>query len=119
MSVIDSGRNVTSRLQVCSEDLAPWLVHDDPDLCAARNANGVSPSVNLVQPRTLCDDRVNELDFKIAKAVSGLINHSAPQRNGQARIAALSSVNVHPRSERHPYTGTQRARIIPGERCAQ
>jgi hypothetical protein len=30
-------------------------------------ANGVSPIVNLVQPGTLYGDRVNELDFKIAK----------------------------------------------------
>jgi Carboxypeptidase regulatory-like domain len=30
-------------------------------------ANGISPIVNLVQPGTLYGDRVNELDFKIAK----------------------------------------------------
>jgi hypothetical protein len=30
-------------------------------------ANGISPVVNLVQPGTLYGDRVNELDFKIAK----------------------------------------------------
>ena len=30
-------------------------------------ANGVSPTVNLVQPGTLYGDRVNELDFKVAK----------------------------------------------------
>jgi carboxypeptidase family protein len=30
-------------------------------------ANGISPTVNLVQPGTLYGDRVNELDFKIAK----------------------------------------------------
>jgi hypothetical protein len=32
-------------------------------------ANGASPTVNLVQPGTLYGDRVNELDFKIAKIV--------------------------------------------------
>ena len=32
-------------------------------------ANGVSPIVNLVQPGTLYGDRVNELDFKIAKVL--------------------------------------------------
>jgi hypothetical protein len=32
-------------------------------------ANGISPVVNLVQPGTLYGDRVNELDFKIAKIV--------------------------------------------------
>jgi len=32
-------------------------------------ANGVSPTVNLVQPGTLYGDRVNELDFKIAKVL--------------------------------------------------
>jgi hypothetical protein len=32
-------------------------------------ANGVSPVVNLVQPGTLYGDRVNELDFKVAKIV--------------------------------------------------
>ena len=30
-------------------------------------ANGVSPTVNLVQPGTLYGDRINELDFKLAK----------------------------------------------------
>jgi hypothetical protein len=30
-------------------------------------ANNVSPTVNLVQPGTLYGDRVNELDFKLAK----------------------------------------------------
>ena len=32
-------------------------------------ANGISPVVNLVQPGSLYGDRVNELDFKIAKIV--------------------------------------------------
>jgi hypothetical protein len=32
-------------------------------------ANNVAPTVNLVQPGTLYGDRVNELDFKIAKIV--------------------------------------------------
>ena len=32
-------------------------------------ANGVSPTVNLIQPGTLYGDRVNELDFKIAKVL--------------------------------------------------
>jgi hypothetical protein len=30
-------------------------------------ANNVSPTINLIQPGTLYGDRVNELDFKIAK----------------------------------------------------
>jgi hypothetical protein len=30
-------------------------------------ANGISPTVNLVQPGTLYGDRINELDFKLAK----------------------------------------------------
>jgi hypothetical protein len=32
-------------------------------------ANGISPSVNLIQPGTLYGDRVNELDFKLAKVL--------------------------------------------------
>ncbi|HUK33687.1 MAG TPA: hypothetical protein VLV86_07245, partial [Vicinamibacterales bacterium] len=32
-------------------------------------SNGISPSVNLVQPGTLYGDRVNELDFKLAKVL--------------------------------------------------
>ena len=32
-------------------------------------ANNVSPTVNLIQPGTLYGDRVNELDFKIAKVL--------------------------------------------------
>jgi len=36
---------------------------------AGAYANGVSPIVNLVQPGTLYGDRVNELDFKIAKVL--------------------------------------------------
>jgi hypothetical protein len=32
-------------------------------------ANGVTPLVNLIQPGTLYGDRVNELDFKIAKVL--------------------------------------------------
>jgi Carboxypeptidase regulatory-like domain len=30
-------------------------------------ANGISPTVNLIQPGTLYGDRINELDFKLAK----------------------------------------------------
>ena len=33
------------------------------------HANGAAPLVNLIQPGTLYGDRVNELDFKIAKVL--------------------------------------------------
>ena len=47
----------------------PLAVAQAGGLNRAAFANGISPIVNLVQPGTLCGDRVNELDFKIAKVL--------------------------------------------------
>ena len=59
-------------------------------------ANNVSPTVNLVQPGTLYGDRVNELDFKIAKIVR--LRRHAPERGPRdlQRVERQRDVDLQP-----------------------
>ena len=59
-------------------------------------ANGVSPIVNLVQPGTLYGDRVNELDFKIAKVLQVWLDADQRRHGDLQRVELGGGADLQP-----------------------